>query len=87
MSKQAKPSESGIAGTMEVVKDAGALRPLSEWKRGERGVIRVYRRVDPKTGAPVEIEALDGKEAGPKPKSMPGGARWYEWPSDGVQFY
>ena len=68
-------------------KDSGMLRPLAAWSRGESGVIRIFRRVDPQSGLPADIAPLAPERGGPTPKQLGDGVLWYEWPSDGVQFY
>jgi hypothetical protein len=68
-----------------VIKDPGVLRPLAAWKRGERGRIRIFRRIERSTGAPVTIEP-PRVDLLPR-RQLAGGALAYELQSDGVQFH
>jgi hypothetical protein len=66
------------------VEDPGALRPLAAWRRGERGHVRIFRRVDRRTGTPEHIPT---RTEWPMPKELAGGALWYDMGSKGTQFY
>ena len=72
-------------GGRREIQDRGSLRPLGRWRSGERGEVCAYRRVDPLTGDPVLVGPILGNAA-PEAKTLPGGALWYELPSDGIQF-
>jgi len=72
-------------GGKREVQDRGSLRPLGRWEHGEHGCVNAYRRVDPMTHEPVLVGPIIGGAA-PEAKALPGGALWYDLPSDGVQF-